>query len=136
MDIIKVSITGLPAFAIYFAVCIAMVVAFVFIYIRITPYHEIALIREGNLAAAASLGGALLGFVIPLARSVTQSANLADMVLWGAIALVVQLVVYWIVTRVIPGLHDGISQNKVAHGTFLGAVSLASGILNAACMTS
>lgn len=135
MDILKLSITGLPAFAVYFAACAAMVVVFLFIYLRITPYREIALIRDGNAAAAASLSGTLLGFVIPLARSVTQSANLADMVLWGAIALVVQLIVYWVVTKVIPGITEGIPQGKAAHGVFLGAVSLASGILNAACMT-
>ena len=46
----------------------------------------------------------MLGFVIPLANAIIQSANLADMVMWGIIALVVQLIVYGIVTRVIPGI--------------------------------
>ncbi len=135
MDILKHSITGLPAFGLYFATCAVMIAIFLAIYVRITPYREIALIREGNSAAAASLSGALLGFAIPLARSVTQSANLADMVLWGAIALVVQILVFWIVSRVIPQLVRDIPQGKVAQGVFLGAVSLATGILNAACMT-
>ena len=135
MDILKHSITGLPAFGIYFATCGVMVAIFLAMYVRVTPYREIALIREGNAAAAASLSGALLGFAIPLARSVTQSANLADMVLWGAIALVVQILVFWVVSRVLPQLAQDISQGKTAQGVFLGAVSLATGILNAACMT-
>lgn len=135
MEILQYSIKGLPAFAIYLAACAAMVAIFLLIYVRITPYREIGLIREGNAAAAASLSGALLGFVIPLARSVTQSANLPDMVLWGSIALVVQLLVFWIVSRIIPSIAQDIPQGKVAQGVFLGAASLATGILNAACMT-
>lgn len=135
MDILKHSITGLPAFGLYFATCGVMIAIFLAFYVRITPYREIALIREGNSAAAASLSGALLGFAIPLARSVTQSANLADMVLWGAIALVVQILVFLIVSRILPQLAQDIPQGKTAQGVFLGAVSLATGILNAACMT-
>ena len=135
MDIIQVSIRGFPAFMLYFAATLALLGLFVAIYIRITPYRELALIREGNSAATASLTGAMLGFVIPLARSVTQSANLADMALWGLIALVVQLLVYFACTRLMPGLTADIPAGKAAPGIFLGAVSVATGILNAACMT-
>ena len=135
MDIIQVSIRGFPAFMLYFAATLALLGLFLAIYIRITPYRELALIREGNSAATASLTGAMLGFVIPLARSVTQSANLADMALWGLIALVVQLLVYFACTRLMPGLTADIPAGKAAPGIFLGAVSVATGILNAACMT-
>jgi putative membrane protein len=112
-----------------------MLALFVAIYIRITPYREVTLIREGNVAAAASLAGAMLGFVIPLAHSVAQSANLVDMALWGLIALVVQLLVYFAVTRVLPGISSDIPAGKTAPGIFLGSLSLATGILNSACMT-
>lgn len=135
MDILQHSITGLLPFGIYFAACVVLVAIFIVIYIRMTPYHEIELIRAGNASAAASLSGALIGFVIPLARSVTQSANLPDMILWGSIALVVQLLVFWVVTRIVPQIVLDIPQGKVAQGVFLGAVSVATGILNAACMT-
>ena len=119
----------------YFAASLALLALFIFIYIRITPYRELVLIREGNVAAAASLSGAILGFVIPLAHSIAQSVNLADMALWGLIALVVQLLVYFAVSRLIPGIARDIPEGKVAPGMLLGALSLATGILNAACMT-
>jgi putative membrane protein len=135
MDIIESSIRGLPAFALYFVSSLALLALFVTIYIRITPYRELALIREGNPAAAASLSGAMLGFVIPLSHSVAQSANLADMALWGFIALIVQLLVYFAVTRLMPGIAADIPAGKTGPGVFLGAVSLATGILNSACMT-
>ena len=135
MEILKYSIAGLPSFGLYLAATFMLLAVFLFVYLNITPYREIALIREGNAAAAASISGAMLGFVIPLANAVIQSSNLADMVMWGVIALVVQLAVYWVVGRVIPGIASGIPQGKVAQGVFLGAVSVCTGILNAACIT-
>ena len=135
MEIISHSIRGLPAFALYFVCSLALVALFIVIYVRITPYREFALIRQGNTAAAASLTGAMLGFVIPLAHSVAQSANLADMALWGLIALVVQLLVYFAASRLIPGMANDIPAGRAGPGIFLGSLSLAAGILNAACMT-
>jgi putative membrane protein len=135
MGVLFESMLGVPAFLTYFAATLAMVVLFIFIYIRITPYPELMLIREGNVAAAASLSGALFGFVVPLAHSVAQSANLVDMLSWGAVAFVVQLLVYLGVRATVPGIVTGIPEGKVAHGVFLGSMSLAAGLLNAACMT-
>ena len=135
MDIIQSSIGGLPAFLTYLAASLALLALFIMIYIWITPYKELTLIREGNVAAAASLSGTILGFVIPLAHSVAQSVNLMDMALWGLIALVVQLLVFFAVTRLVPGVARDIPAGKVAPGILLGALSLGTGILNAACMT-
>ena len=135
MDILKYSIAGLPYFALYLAATFALLALFLFVYVRITPYREIALIRDGNTAAAASLSGSMLGFAIPLANAVVQSASIADMVMWGAIALIVQLLVFFVVTRIIPDIARGIPEGKVAQGVFLGALSTVTGILNAACIT-
>ena len=135
MDILQYSIGGLPAFLLYLGTSLALLTLFIVIYIWITPYHELKLIREGNVAAAASLSGTLLGFVIPLAHAVALSVNLADMALWGLIALVVQLLVFFAVTRLVPGIARDIPAGSVAPGIFLGALSLGTGILNAACMT-
>ena len=135
MDILQHSIAGLPAFALYLVASLALLALFIVIYVRLTPYREFALIREGNVAAAASLSGTILGFVIPLAHSVAQSASVGDMALWGFIALVVQLLVFFGVTRIVPGVARDIPAGKIAPGILLGTLSLATGILNAACMT-
>jgi putative membrane protein len=135
MDILQESITGFPAFIIHLFAALALLATFLFIYLRITPYHEIQLIREGNVAAAISLSGAMIGFTIPLAKSAAQSGNLLDMLMWGGIALVVQLLVYALVRMIIPSITQNIPEGKVAQGAFLGALSLATGLLNSACMT-
>jgi len=115
---------------------VGFVVLYLTIYVRATPYREFALIRAGNAAAAASLSGSLIGFVLPLASAVVHSVNPWDMALWAAIALVVQIVVYLAVRLLVPDLvMRQIPEGKVGAGVFLGVVSLAAGILNAASMT-
>jgi len=135
MEILEKSISGFPAFALYFVISLGLLALFLAVYLRVTPYREIALIREGNVAAALSLAGTTLGFVIPLARAIAQSGSLPDMLLWGAIAFIVQLLVYLVVARLLPDIGKHIAEGKLAHATTLAVLSLASGILNAACMT-
>jgi len=135
MDFIKLSLAGFDDFLLYFALCALFVALFLWVYVHVTPYREFALIREGNSAAAASLSGALLGFVLPLASAVIHSVNPWDMALWAAIALVVQIVVYLLVKAAAPALVRHIPEDRAGAGVFLGAASLAAGILNAACMT-
>lgn len=129
------SLAGLPAFLYYFATAIGLLAAFLAAYLYITPYPEITLIRQGNPAAAASLSGAILGFVLPLASAITHSVNLLDMAIWGLVALLIQLLAYLAARLLLPGLAHDIPAGKAATGVFLGALSLAIGILNAACMT-
>ena len=129
------SFATLDDFAAYFAVSAALLAAFIAIYIRVTPYREIALIREGNMAAAFSLSGSVLGFVLPLTSAIQHSVSLVDMAIWGLIAMVVQIAAFVVARLLIPSIVVDIPAGKQAHGFFLGALALAVGMLNAACMT-
>ena len=135
MDFLAFSLSGFDDFLLYFGLSIAFVAIFSVVYVWVTPYSEIQLIREGNAAAAASLSGTLVGYTLPLASAVIHSVNPWDMMLWAAIALVVQILVYVAVRLMLPDLVRQITEGKIAPGVFLGAVSLGAGILNAACMT-
>jgi putative membrane protein len=135
MEFLKFSLSGFDDFLLYFGLSLVFVALFLAIYVRVTPYREIALIRQGNPAAAASLSGSLVGFVLPLASAVTHSVNPWDMALWAAIALLVQIAVYVAIRLLVPGIVRHIPEGKVGAGVFLGAVSLAAGILNAASLT-
>jgi putative membrane protein len=128
-------LTGLPLFAAYFGLGLLLLGVFVVIYIRITPYHEVSLIRAGNAAAAASLGGAVIGFVLPIASSIENSVSLLDMLVWAVVSLVVQLVAFFIARAIVPTISRNVEQGQLASGIFLGAVAIALGLLNAACMT-
>jgi putative membrane protein len=129
------SFAGFDDFLVYLAVALVLLAVFVAIYIRVTPYREIALIREGNMAASFSLSGALLGFIVPLAAAVQNSVSLADMAIWGLIAMVVQIAAFVVVKILIPSITEDIPANKGAQGFFLGSLALGVGLLNAACMS-
>ena len=129
------SFGGFDDFLLYLAISGVLLAMFVTIYVKITPYREIALIRDNNMAAAFSLSGALIGMVIPLANAIEFSVNPVDMAIWGFIALAIQLLVFVIARIALPNIAIDIPAGKTAPGFFLGAISIAAGLLNAACMT-
>ena len=102
----------------------------------VTPHDEIKLIRENNLAASLASVGSLIGFSLPLASAIANSAALDDCAIWGVIAIVVQVVVFFMVRLPVPKISERIEKGETASGLWLGGASLTGGILNAACMTS
>lgn len=125
----------LPSFALFLVCALALYGAFLFAYTRLTPHDEFALIRQGNAAAAISLAGAAIGFTLPLASAIIHSLSLLDMVIWGAVALFVQLLAFVLARILVPNLVEAIEQGSVAQAATVAMVSLCVGILNAACMT-
>ena len=129
------SFAGFDDFLVYLAVSLVLLALFIAIYICITPYRELQLIREGNMAASFSLSGALLGFIVPLASAVQHSVGLVDMAIWGGIALFVQIGAFVAVKLLIPSITRDIPAGNGAQGFFLGSLSLGVGLLSAACMS-
>ena len=128
------SLSTFPNFAIYFVSAVVLTALFLLLYTNLTPHREIGLIREGNVAAAITLIGGLIGFVIPLASVIAHSVSLIDMAIWGVIALVVQVGGFMVARVVLPHLPQAIEQGSVSDAIFLAGLSLALGILSAACM--
>jgi putative membrane protein len=125
----------LPHFLAYFAAAIGLAAAFLALYVVITPHKEFALIREGNTAAAAQLTGTFLGFCIPVAMVIGHSVSIPDMLLWGAVAAIVQLAVFFVIARLLfRGTSQRITDSCTAAGVFVGGIGLGIGILQAACM--
>src|SRR2546430_11106916 len=103
------SLAGLPAFLVYFCTAVVVVVVYLFVYTRITPHNEFQLIRDNDPAAAIALGLSLLGFVAPLFSAIAHSANVLDCLIWAAIALIVQVAVFYIVKLPVPDLSGRIA---------------------------
>jgi len=128
-------LTLLPAFFSYFAVAAILLVVFLLIYVNVTPYDEIALIRQGNTAASISLSGALIGFAMPVANVIAHSDTLGDLAAWGALAGVIQLLTYLVARFALPHLTEDIPAGKISEATFLAALSITVGLINAACLS-
>ena len=135
MEFLKFSLSGFDDFLLYFGLAIAFVAAFLWVYMLVTPYNELHLIRAGNASAAWSLGFAMLGFSLPLASAMIHSVNPWDMTLWAVIALTVQILVFVLVRLLVPDITRHIQEGQVSSGAFLGLLSLTAGVLNAASMT-
>ena len=129
------SLTTVPYFALYFFVALGLLLLFTSIYIYVTPYAEITLIRSGNTAAAISLGGSLLGFVLAISFVIIHSVSLIDLMIWGIIALIIQIMAYFTVCFIIKDINQSIEEGCIAHATFLATCSICLGILNGVCMT-
>jgi putative membrane protein len=129
------SLGGLNGFLLNFLAGVVLVALFSALYVRITPYAEFRLIREGKVAPAVSFGGALLGFVIPLASAISESISFLDMLVWSVVALVVQVLVFLVLRMCFSGLCRGIAEDELAPAILLGVFSVAAGILSAASMT-
>ena len=125
----------LPAFLAYFAVSMVLLAVFLFIYIKVTPYNEIILIREGNVAASISLAGTLMGFAMPVANVIAHSDALLDLTAWSIVACLIQIFAYLAARITVPQLVNDIPQGKIAPAIFLASLSATVGLINAACMT-
>ena len=113
----------------------ALVLAFFVIYVRVTPFDEVLLIRQGNKAAAFSLGGALIGFSLTLCSALLHTSEYYQFFGWAAGALIVQILVYTIATTLLRMAKDQIEANNAAFGALLGSISLSIGLINAGCIS-
>ena len=135
MDFIKFSLSGFDEFLIYAGLSVASIYLYMIVYLWLTPYSELKLIKDGNVAAALSLSGLVLGFTFPLAAAIFNSVHPWDMMLWAGIAALVQLLVYVAVRYTLLNVVRRIPDGQVATGIVLATISVSAGILNAACMT-
>lgn len=122
-------------FLVYFGVALAFEAVFIALYMAVTPHHEVTLIKRGNAAAAISLGGAILGFTLPLSSVIIHSVSLLDMTGWSAVALLIQLAVYRLVDFLLREISSHIEEGNIAAATILAVASLTIGMINAASMT-
>jgi putative membrane protein len=125
------------AFVVAFIAAGLFTVIFKIVYQWVTPYNEGKLIREGNVAAALALGGALVGYVLPLASALSNTVTLLEFCAWAALAGVLQIAAFTLVRVVVmKDVTARIEKGEVAAGVYLMSISLAVGVLNAACMTA
>ena len=134
-SIYGLNLSDIVSFLKYFFIAVILIGAYISIYIIITPHAEIKLIRENNSSAAVAFSGSLMGFSLPIAIIIAHSSTLISCLVWGVIALITQIVVFFIARTLIPRISEKIENGELASGIWLGTSSLTGGIINAACMT-
>lgn len=128
-------LSGFPVLIVQLAATTALFVVGLAIYVWVTPYREVKLLRDGNVAAAISLSGQMLALAIPLGAMLAHSVNLADIVLWGVVTVVLQLIAFAAVALVVRNLPAAIERGEIAPALVLATAQIIAGIFNAAAMS-
>ncbi|ATC33476.1 DUF350 domain-containing protein [Caulobacter vibrioides] len=126
--------TGFPITLLHASVTLVMLILGAALYALLTPHKEITLIREGNSAAALSLGGVFVGLAIPLAVSLRASTSVTEIVIWGAATIAVQLLVFRITDMLLKGLPERIHEGEVAAAALLVGAKLGVALILAAAV--
>jgi putative membrane protein len=125
---------GLPELLLHFVTVLILWAIGVGIYTMVTPYHERDLIERGNSAAGIVLAGAIVSIALPLAALLATTGDIIDILVWGVIAVVLQLVTMAVVSLVLRGLKRLVEADNMAGAMIVAAAQIAVALLNAAAM--
>ena len=127
--------SGLPFLISHFLISVGIFLIGLWIYTIVTPMNELELIRGGNIAASISLFGACIGISIPLAICLASSINAIDILVWGSIAVILQLLCFKVVDLFLNDLSQRIIDGEVGVAIVLVSFKISIAILNAAALT-
>jgi putative membrane protein len=133
-DIATALSQGLPVLAGQFAIMLGLLGLGMAAYLVLTPFDEWRLVREGNVAAGVVASGTLLALAIPLAETLATRVVTLDILVWGLVALVIQLATFAAAAAVIRGLRAMIEAGNVAAALVLVGIQVAVALLNAGAM--
>ena len=125
-------------FAAYLGTSLLLLLIGIFLFEKsTTKLEEFQLIAQKNLTAALSLGGKLLGLAIVLGAAAEYSVSLLDMVIWGTIGIIAQIVSFLLAELITIrfSIHKAIEDDNRAVGFMLLALSLSVGWVVAKCLT-
>lgn len=117
-------VAGFPDFILQLAVALGLFVASLIIYVIMTPHKELALIRAGNPSAALAFAGVVVGLAIPLGSCLAYAFGLWDLVIWGVVTLLLQLLAFRFADMFLRGLPRRIAEGDVAAAVFLMSVKI------------
>ena len=132
--VIQSFLAGFPVLLLHFVVTLGMLGIGVTIYLFVTPYRELDLIRNGNTAAAVSISGAIIGMAIPLAICMATSVNIWDIVIWGVVTLLIQSLAYRIGDVLLKDAPTRIENGEIGAAILIVGIKLAISFINAAAV--
>jgi putative membrane protein len=124
---------GLPFYLANLSVALLLLTLAMALYALLAGRADLVRARQGEVASAVSIVGVLIGFALPLASVTANAGALLDLLLWGVVALGVQLVAVLMLRCALRGGAGGegsTSTPSVLHG----ALAVAVGLINAAAV--
>ena len=121
-----------PTFIFMTAIAGVLLLAASTVYILLTPWRELALVRGGNGSAGLALAGAIVGLAIPIASCLASSLGPFDLLLWGGVALILQLLTYRIIDMILRDIPKRIEADEAGAAIVLIASKVSVAMLLAA----
>ena len=132
---LEMYLLGLPSFLAYFAIGGILLLLYITLYNWVTPLNEWELVKQNDPASAVAFSGSVIGFVLPLESAIENAQTNMECILWGGIALIVQLSAFFVVRMFLPRLSERIKAGEISAGIVLAVISVSVGMINAASMT-
>jgi putative membrane protein len=125
------------SFLAYVGVAVLLWAIGIFIMEVTTKNKEWELIKTGNKTAAYVFFGRIVGLAIVLYSAVSNSISLLDLLLWGAIGIVAQVVLFYLAEWATPkfNITKAIDDNVESVGILLMGLAISIGIIIAGCLT-
>ena len=120
---------GFPWLIFYLLTVAVIYVIGVFVYVKLTPHKEFALVGQGNMAAAVHLAALVVSLALPLAACLVNKIGLVDVAVWGTFSLALQLFLFRLTDAIFRGMPDLIERNIVAPAVVLAAFKLSGSII-------
>lgn len=121
-----------PRFLVSTGAAAVMLLAASTIYVLLTPWKELALVRAGNTAAGIALSGAIAGLAIPIASTLASSLTPEGLLIWGAIALLMQLLAYRLVDLILRDIPGRIANDELGAASLLATAKISAALILAA----
>ena len=120
---------GFPWLIFYLLLVTAIYLVGIFIYVKLTPYKELELVQNGNMAAAVSFSALVIGLALPLAACLVNRFSLPDVFVWGTISLFLQLFLFRVTDAIFSDMPRRIERDEVPAATVLAAFKIAGSIM-------
>jgi len=126
---------GAPVLLLHVGIALAILIFGTIFYVWMTPWEDLKLVREGNTAAGVALAGIILGLGIPIAACIPGAINHWDILFWGVVILIVQMITFKVLDFVLRGLPKRIEDGQVGAAVVLTAAKLAVAAIVAAAVS-
>lgn len=135
------SLDKLPEYFLFLGAGLAIWLAALVIYERITPIKELEEIRKGNIAVAINFFSVAVALALPIQSVGHSTFSPGDLLLWGTIGAVCQIILHLVIRFFWKNTYARMAGNAdskpcIASALLLSSVSLVLGMMNAAALSS
>ncbi|MEQ1782513.1 MAG: DUF350 domain-containing protein [Hyphomonadaceae bacterium] len=133
MDIaIQSFVKNFPEFMLQVGVTLGLLVTGCIVHVLLTPMKEMKLIREGNISAGISVAAVIVGLAIPMSACLETAKSVYDVLIWGVVAILLQLLAFRLADLILRDLSKRIERNEIGAALVLAAVKIGAAMVMAA----